>query len=68
MEAPFAPGRFDVVTAFHVIEVLPDPKGTLKWDWRSSFPWRAGSAPARPGGTASSAPDPAPATGIMTAA
>lgn len=30
MEAPFAPGRFDVVTAFHVIEHLPDPKGALK--------------------------------------
>jgi SAM-dependent methyltransferase len=30
MEAPFAPGRFDVVTAFHVIEHLPDPLGTLR--------------------------------------
>ena len=30
MDAPFAPGRFDVVTAFHVIEHLPDPLGTLR--------------------------------------
>jgi SAM-dependent methyltransferase len=30
VDAPFAPGRFDVVTAFHVIEHLPDPLGALR--------------------------------------
>jgi SAM-dependent methyltransferase len=30
MDAPFLPGRFDVVTAFHVIEHLPAPLGTLR--------------------------------------
>ena len=35
LEAPFAPGRFDVVTAFHVLEHVPDPvavlRRTLSW-------------------------------------
>lgn len=29
-EAPFAPGSFDLITAFHVIEHLPDPLGALR--------------------------------------
>ena len=29
-EAPFAPGSFDVVTSFHVVEHLMDPKGALR--------------------------------------
>jgi SAM-dependent methyltransferase len=30
MDAPFAPGSFDLVTAFHVLEHLPDPVGVLR--------------------------------------
>ena len=30
MDAPFAPGSFDLVTAFHVLEHLPDPVAVLK--------------------------------------
>jgi SAM-dependent methyltransferase len=30
MAASFPPGRFDVITAFHVIEHLPEPLGTLR--------------------------------------
>jgi SAM-dependent methyltransferase len=30
MTAPFPPGSFDVVTAFHVVEHLPDALGTLR--------------------------------------
>lgn len=29
-EAPFPPSSFDLVTAFHVMEHLPDPLGTLR--------------------------------------
>jgi len=30
LEAPFEPGRFDVITAFHVIEHVPDPVAVLR--------------------------------------
>ena len=30
LSAPFAPGRFDVVTAFHVLEHVPDPVGVMR--------------------------------------
>ena len=30
LTAPFAPGRFDVVTAFHVLEHVPDPVAALR--------------------------------------
>lgn len=30
VDAPLAPGRFDVVTAFHVVEHLPDPLRALR--------------------------------------
>lgn len=30
LTAPFAPGRFDVVTAFHVLEHVPDPVAVLR--------------------------------------
>ncbi len=30
LSAPFAPGRFDLVTAFHVLEHVPDPVATLR--------------------------------------
>lgn len=29
-DAPFAPGRFDLVTGFHVLEHVPDPVGTAR--------------------------------------
>jgi len=30
LTAPFAPGRFDVVTAFHVLEHVPDPVAVIR--------------------------------------
>jgi len=35
LSAPFAPGRFDVVTAFHVLEHVPDPVAVARrmLDW-----------------------------------
>jgi SAM-dependent methyltransferase len=30
LEAPFAPGEFDVVTAFHVLEHVPDPVAAVR--------------------------------------
>src|SRR5262249_57535140 len=35
LTAPFAPGRFDVVTAFHVLEHVPDPVAAARrmLDW-----------------------------------